>query len=238
MGWDISYSLAETPSEFFDFTVMSAQDPLSADGAWSNNTQGTGGNVAPTTGTSLRIATKTGGGLACIGSAAAQANYEDSFAFLPGVSGGNMRVIATVFVADGYDPEDNHEIQIILGCKTSLAYHRWIECLWALHGGQQTLSQDGDFNGAAFTNIGTSTGLLAGGPQNGDKMIAELYLSANRVRWGRIQDGVTTWAQDTTDELIDETLGNGAGLAVFRRSIAPDSVAASLGFTDFLVEAF
>lgn len=235
------YGPPAQPSPPFSFQVSfdaTPEDPLSLGGLFSNNTQGVGGNVAPTTGTSVRIATRTGGGgVIAMGSIAAQVNYEDSFAFVPNCPGGNVQVLARVFVAGGYVPTDNHELEIILGCKTSASYHRWIECLWSIGGNQQTINQDGDFNGAAFVDIGNSVGDV-GVPQDGDYFIAELYRSANRVRWGRIRGGVTSWAQDVTSATyIDGTLGNGMGIAVFRRSIAPDSVAASLGFTDLLIRS-
>lgn len=228
-------------STFVDFTALSAEDPLSAGGVWSNNTQGVGTNTAPTTGTSMRIATRTGGGgVICMGSTTAQANYEDSFAFIPAVwnKTSNMRVTATIFRAAGYNPSDNHELEILFGCKTGANYHRWIECLWSAAGAQDVANQDGDFVGTAYTIIGVSTGLLSGGPADGDKMVAEIYPATNRVRWGRIRAGTTIWAQDVTNALIDSTLGDGMGVGAFRRSTLPDSVAASLGFTDILIEAF
>jgi len=228
---------------FIDFSALSAQDPLSNGGQFSNNTQGVGGNVAPTTGTSMRLAQLTGGGpVICCGSSAAQGGYEDSFAFIPiaGLSAGqNIRVTATFAVAAGYNPTDNHEMELIIGCKTSAGYHRWIESLWSIGGSHDMLSLDGDFINGTFTPITNDISPeFSGAMVNNDKFVAEHYRSAGRVRWGRIQGGTTNWSFDATDPLIDSTLGNGYGLAAFRRSIAPDSNATSLGFRDLRIEAF
>lgn len=235
----VNVPAAAAPAGFFvDFTALAAQDPLSAGGTWSNNTQGVGGNTAPLSGTSMRIAARTGGGgnLAC-GSVAAQVNYEDSFAFVPGLYSGtqNVRLTATLFVASGYAPTDNHELILIMGAKTALNYQHWVHCLWSIAGAQQLVVQDGDFG--VFTDIGGGTGLLSGGPANGDKMVAEIYPATTRARWGRIRSGVTTWAHDATSALIDNTLGTGMGICAFRR-FAADSVAESFGFTDMTVESF
>lgn len=249
MAWNIVYA-GGGGSYYIDFTALEAQDPLSAGGVFSNNTQGVGGNEAPLEATSIRIVTRTGGGgvIAC-GSAAAQINYEDSFAFVPGIWDGvsNMRATATIWVAAGYNPNgetDNHELELIFGCRTGNAggptgnrYHRWIECLWAINSNQQVLSQDGPFPGANFTDISVFANDV-GAMQNVDKMVGEIYPAANRVRWGRLRGGVTTWAQDVTNATyINGTLGSGIGIAAFRR-FTSESAAASLGFTDLLIEAF
>lgn len=233
---------------FVDLTALSAQDPLSNGGTWSSNSQGAGGNGPAVGGTDVRIVSGTPN--VAVGSIAAQANYEDSFAFIPGVIGGllsgpNYRVTCSVFVASGYAPVDNHEMEIIIGCKaggypsgTTVNYHRWIECLWSLGGSQDTINQDGDFSGTSFQPIGVSTGLLTGGPGNLDKMIAEYYPGSNRIRWGRIRSGTTIWAQDVTNAtyINPATLGNGIGIAFFRR--AGDTNAVNLGFRDILIESF
>ncbi len=230
-----------------DFTALSAQDPLSASGLFSNNTQGVGGNVAPTTGTSMRLAAMTGTStVICCGSVAAQVDFEDSFAFVPIsnlAAGSNVRVRAEVAVASGYNPSDNHELEIIIGCKTSASYHRWIECLWSKGGAHDCLSLDGDFINGTFTSLtNDGGGEFSGGHADHDIFIAEYYPSAGRVRWGRIRTGVNSgnplWSFDVTDPLINGTLGNGFGLAAFRRFIAPDSVSASLGFYNLLIQAF
>lgn len=243
------------PSISVDFTALSAQDPLSAGGVWSNNTDGVGGNEAPIVATSVQIDARTGGGgNIAMASDAAHINYEDSFAFIPGVIGGtlsgpNYRITTTIFVASGYAPVDNHEVEIIIGCKTGNRpgdddpnYHRWIECLWSIGGTQETIDQNGDYSAGSFNLFGSpATPGFTGGPINGDKMIAEYYPASNRVRWGRIRSGTTTWAQDTTNAtyINPATLGDGIGVAFFRRSnSAFDTVVASLGFTDFLVESF
>ncbi len=242
-------------SIFVNFTALSVQDPLSNGGQFSNNTQGVGGNGAPLAGSSMQILTRTGGGgVIAAASTAAHINYEDSFAFIPGVIGGllsgpNYRVTARLWIAAGYAPVDNHEFEIIIGCKTgnypagtTANNHRWVECLWSLGGTQETIDQNGDYSAGSFNLFGSpATPGFTGGPLTGDDFIAEYYPASNRVRWGRIRSGTTTWAQDTTNAtyINPATLGNGIGIAMFRRSnFAFDTVVASAGFENLRIEGF
>lgn len=172
----------------------------------------------------------------------ANGDYKDPFAFVPIANlapAANVRITAEIAVAAGYAPADNHEIELILGCKTSAAYHRWIECLHNIQGSTDMLSLDGDFVDGTFTNMPGGTGSLSSPPQDGDLFIAEWYRSAQRMRWGRRRGAVTTWAHDLTDgsgTYINGTLGNGIGLAAFRRP--GDTVSASFGLYNMLIEAF
>lgn len=162
--------------------------------------------------------------------APAVVDYNDSFAFVPGVSNGNMRITATVYRAAGYNPSANHEIELILGCATtSGGNHRWVECLWSAGGALDIINLDGGPNG--FTVLGGVTGRVSGGPKNGDVWVAELYRSSNRVRW--LVNGVV--ACEITHSLISN-LGNGAGIAAFRRP--GDTSSGGLGFRNFKCESF
>lgn len=206
------------------------QDPLSLGGVWSNNSQGAGGNVAPQTQASMRIGRASDGVTIIAQHAAAPViNYEDSFAFVPGISTGNQRITATVYRAAGYNPVANHEIELILGCASASGSRRWIECLWSAAGAMEIASLDGPQNG--FTMLGGITGAVARGPRDGDVWVAELFRASNRVRW--MVNGVV--ACETTHPLISN-LGNGCGIAAFRR--AGDTDSSALGFRNFRCEAF
>jgi hypothetical protein len=85
-------------------------------------------------------------------------SYDDSFAFVPGF-GPNQYCEAVLYKALGYNPNasgSNHELEIILGCRTSSGYHRWNEFLLNSGGGVDIVSLDGGPGG--FTVIGVPTG--------------------------------------------------------------------------------
>jgi hypothetical protein len=156
-------------------------------------------------------------------------NYEDSFAFVPGVSTGNMRVTAVVYRNPAYVPTDNHELEIILGCRTtSGGNHRWIECLWNAQGGVDIFSLDGQ--PSDFASIGAGTGLVSTGPQDGDVWVAELDRSSSTVKWW--VNGLLA-CQATNSRVSD--LGTGAGIAAFMR--AGNTNPAAMGFRSFKCEA-
>lgn len=200
-------------------------------GVWSNNSQGVGGNIAPLNLASMRVARAADGVTNIAQHASAPVlNYEDSFAFVPGISSGNQRITATVYRSPTYNPTANHEIELILGCATtSGGNHRWIECLWSAAGGIDIINLDG--GPGSFTVLSGITGAVARGPRDGDVWVAELYRSSNRVRW--MVNGVV--ACDVTHPLISN-LGNGCGIAAFRR--AGDTDSSALGFRNFRCEAF
>lgn len=216
-----------------DFTNTAAQDPLSAGNVWSNNTQGTGGNLPPGNLGSMRIAAASSGGINIAQHAAAPVvDYNDSFAFVPDVSSGNIRITATVYRAPGYNPSANHEIELILGCATTAGgNHRWIECLWNAQGGTDIVNLDG--GPSSFTVIGNSV-FSIGPPKDKDVWVAELLRSQKIVRW--FVNGTLVC---TSNSGLISNLGTGAGIAAFRRDASfGTSNSASLGFRNFKCEAF
>jgi len=150
-----------------DFSKLQIEDPLSEGGLWSNNTQGVAGNAAPLNLTSMRVATASDGITSIAMENHGGIDYDDSFAFIPGW-GANQFLEAVIYKAAGYNPNasgSNHELEIILGCRTSSGYHRWNEFQFNSGGGVDIVSLDG--GQSAFTSIGVSTG-AARIPVDGD----------------------------------------------------------------------
>jgi hypothetical protein len=145
-----------------DFATASIENPLSAGGVWSNNTQGTGGNQPPLNLTSMRVATASDGITTIAMATHAGINYDDSFAFVPGLAG-NQWCEAVLYKEAGYNPNasgSNHEVELILGCRTANGYHRWNEFLFNAGGGCEIISLDG--GPSDFTPIGARTSALLG----------------------------------------------------------------------------
>lgn len=213
-----------------DFTNTAIQDPLSLGGVWSNNTQGSGGNVAPGNLASMRIALASNGSTPIAQHAAAPIvnDYNDSFAFVPNVSSGNIRVTAVVYRNPAYNPSTNHEIEILLGCRSASGTHRWIECLWNALGGTDIASLDG--GPGSYTIIGNSV-FAIGPPEDGDVWVAELLRSTNTVRWY-----VNGTLVCTATHAAISNLGDGAGIGGFMRQ--GDTHPGGLGFRSFRCEAF
>lgn len=218
------------PGYFVDFATAATQDPLSLGGIWSNNTQGAGGNVAPGNLASMRIALASNGATPIAQHAAAPVvnAYNDSFAFVPNVSSGNIRVTAVVYRNPSYNPSTNHEIEIILGCRSASGTHRWIECLWSAQGATDIASLDG--GPGSYTIIGNSV-FAIGPPEDGDIWVAELLRSTNTARWY-----VNGTLVCTSTHAAITNLGNGAGIAGFMRQ--GDTHPGGLGFRSFRCEAF
>ncbi|MBW8886588.1 MAG: hypothetical protein JF616_02420 [Fibrobacteres bacterium] len=150
-----------------DFAKMQIEDPLSVGGLWSNNTQGVGGNAAPLNLTSMRVALASDGVTRIAMENHGGIEYDDSFAFIPGW-GANQFLEAVIYKAAGYNPNasgSNHELEIILGCRTASGIHRWNEFLFNSGGGVDIVSLDG--GPSAFTSIGVSAG-AARIPVDGD----------------------------------------------------------------------
>lgn len=182
---------------------------------------------------SMRVAPSTDGALMIAQHAlVAVTDYDDSFAFVPGISSGNIRAIGVIYRRAGYNPSANHELEIILGCRASGGgTHRWIECLWNAQGGTDIVNLDG--GPSSFTVIGDSV-FSIGPPKDGDVWVAELLRASNTVRW--YVNG--TLVCQSTNGLISN-LGNGAGIAAFRRGPTfGTSDSAALGFRSFHCEAF
>jgi hypothetical protein len=244
VGWDISYSLAETPSEFYDFTVMSTQDPLSVGGTWTNNTQGTGGNVAMNAQSSMRVIAAASGGInIAAGDATGQssppasADYMDSFAFKPGFSG-NLRVTATIYVNAGYSPPtdtDNHELELLLGCSSSAGARTWMSCTWNRDGARIMALMNGAPNGfTIFTpeDFGSATPLV-----DGDVWSAEINRTTNRVTT-YLNGAMNLRSQTGEASLVAVASGNGLGIGSFRRTAAGQSAANRYGFRNVRYEVF
>jgi hypothetical protein len=213
-----------------DFTTATIEDPMSMGGQWSNNTQGVGGNVAPGNLASMRVALSRDGATRIVQHAAAPVvnAYNDSFAFLPNIGIGNLRATGVVYRDPTYQPQTNHEIEIILGCRTASGTHRWMECLWSAQGATDIASLDG--GPGSYTILGSSV-FAIGPPEDGDEWTAELLRSTNTVRWSVNGTLVCT----ATHPLISN-LGTGAGIAAFMRE--GDTHPGGLGFRSFRCEAF
>lgn len=242
-------ALAGGPGYSIDFTAAAIQDPLSDGGIWTNASQGTGGNVAVTDKSSMRVALASDGStkiaqhmLNAIDWQGLGRLYEDSFAFVPGVSAsGPIQVTARIWKAAGYNPVDNHELEIILGCKsTGSTNSKWVECLHS-SGGNDIIVLDGVASN--FNLVGGSTGSV-GAPVHNSLFRGRLDRSVNphRVQWWVDTTGVGlsfVLACDSNDGGANKSLitnmGDGAGIAAFRRP--GDTNSAAMGFSSFFVES-
>lgn len=260
-GHNPAWANANRPTLFTEssysasFVRMALQDPLSDGGVWTNNTQGTGGNAAPNSQSSVRVINAASGGITiAAGDANGQSSpydYLDSFAFVPGLSG-NQRITAVVYVDPGYTPnvDDTHEIELILGCVASAGTgsggtRRWFECLWSRSGSRQMVSLGGgfagsypgaanDFQGLTFSDSGQYAAPLT------DGMVwrAELNRAASTVTTF-IWNG-TGWTQvlQYTGPTYMSGLGNGVGIATFRRTANGTTAANRYGFRSIKIESF
>jgi hypothetical protein len=244
-----AYTVARVATSFFtDFTVATIEDPLSAGGRFSNATTGVGGNFPVADKANLRVALASDGTTKIAQHSSTPVDplgstpYADSFAFYPGVSvSGNIRVIARLYRNPSYTPADNHELEIILGCKSTAANgnkdSRWIECLYTVQGGGgcDIVSLDGIADN--FTQLGGSV-TAAPSMTDGALFKAELDRAAGRVRWWVDPSGTGssyTLHFDKTDPLITG-LGSGAGGAAFMRP--GDTNPGGAGFRSIFAEAF
>ncbi len=176
---------------------------------WSNNTQGVGGNVAPLNLTSMRVA-RASDGLTTIAMAThGGINYDDSFAFVPGF-GANQWCEAVLYKEAGYNPNaagSNHELEIVLGCRTAAGTHRWNEFLLNAGGGVDIISLDG--GPGSFTSIGVHAGITLV-PQDGD-----LFRATKSGDTLRLYLNGTLLCHYTGALVAD---GSGIGIAGFIRS--------------------
>lgn len=145
-----------------DFAAAAIENPLSGGGVWTNNTQGTGGNVPPLNMTSMCVALASDGVSRIAIATHAGINYDDSFAFVPGF-GANQWCEGVIYKAPGYNPYaagGSHEVEIILGCRTATGYHRWNEFLLNAAGGVDIINLDG--GPGSYAHLGVSTGAMLG----------------------------------------------------------------------------
>lgn len=214
----------------FDFTVMSTQDPLSNGGQFSNDTQGVGGNTAPNILSSMRVIAAFSGG---INIAAGDSNgqdspfdYRDSFAFIPGIGGANndFDITATIYIASGYDPQTGggaHELEILLGCSTGAGTHEWMECNLNTAGGADFIRLSGPANG--FTPVGSQIATVV--PTDG--------MTWRVTKVGTSYTSIVNGTTVCTYTGSQTGLGNGAGIAAFRRTTHGEA-ANKFGFRTFI----
>lgn len=225
-----------------DFTVASTQDPLSGGGIWTNNTQGTGGNVAMNAQSSMRVIAAASGELNMAGGDAAGQDppndYLDSFAFVPGYTG-NQRITATVYVDAGYSPASNHELELLLGCVSASGTRTWISCTWDRFGNRAMALMNGPPSGYSILNPNDSgSGVL----NDGDVWVAELYRSSSVVITYRngaevLNSSVGPNAAANAAAIAVAT-GSGMGIGSFRRNNLGGSAANRYGFKNVRAEAF
>lgn len=231
-----------------DFTTASLQDPISMGGLWTNNTEGTGGNVAMNAQSSMRVIAAASGGINIAGGDAtgqddppAPGPYMDSFAFLPGIGTGNLRITATMYVQAGYAPAANHEIELLLGCSSTAGNRTWISCTWDRTGIRAMALMNGPANGYTILNPDDA----GPGGQNlvdGDVWVAELYRASAVVITKRngvtyLDSSVGAFAGANAAAIAVAT-GDGLGIGSFRRTIAGGSAANAYGFRSVRCEAF
>lgn len=249
---DSRYPGGDKPDSYsLDFTALGAnENPISRGGTWTNNTQGTDGNAAMTTNTSMQIRLSTNGlTRICCDASGPHVNYEDSMAWKPGFPG-NQRVVATVYVAPGYAPTTNHELELYAGAVCYAADDK--RCIqatvdkagaWvlALHDGDTAAYDSEPTGGWIVIYSATLTG--ASVIADGEQMILELDRTAKTCKlwqgttlrcstqWATLHDEIDARAQTALNNL-----GDGAGLAMIRRGDAPaDALEGSYGFRDFFV---
>lgn len=140
-----------------DFTTATVENPLSAGGVWTNNTQGTGGNAPPGNLTSMRVGLASDGQTLIAFGTHGGIDYDDSFAFVPGFTGDQF-IEAVIYKEPGYNPNasgSNHELELLLGCSSDAGVRTWNEFLFNSGGGVDILYLSGgpsDFTGIANVN--------------------------------------------------------------------------------------
>ncbi len=171
-----------------DFATAAIENPLSAGGVWTNNTQGTGGNGAPGILTSMRVGLASDGKTRIALDTHGGVEYDDSFAFVPGFAGDQF-VEAVIYKEPGYNPNangSNHELELILGCSSKAGSRIWNEVLFNAGGGVDVVYLDGA--ASDFTVIGNVGGISAI-PKDGDVVRAtkignQIRLYLNGQLWG------------------------------------------------------
>jgi hypothetical protein len=237
----------------FDFTTMALQDPLSAGGVMTNNTQATGSNTVYGAQSSMRIIAAASGGInIATGDATGQtappaaADYLDSFAFLPGYSG-NQRITGTVYVDAGYLPAtDTHELEVILGCATASGgnpTHKWIECLWDRLGSRAMAVFGTGQPGASYA--GAPNDFLILSPTDSAYLPAYKFVDGDvwRADFNRSTFTVTTYLNGNlvltmTDSTNFAGLGDGIGIGMFRRTANSETAANRYGFKNVTITSF
>jgi hypothetical protein len=194
-----------------DFATAAIENPLSAGGIWTNNTQGTGGNVAPGNMTSMRVDLASDAKTRIAFATHEGINYDDSFAFVPGCDG-DQAIEAVIYKEPGYNPNaqnSNHELELILGCSSKAGSRIWNEMLFNAGGGVDVAYLDG--GPSDFTIIGNMNGASVI-PKDGDVVratkignVLKLYIN-----------GVLVAGYDGKDP-SKVARGSGVGIAGFIR---------------------
>lgn len=205
-----------------DFSQAPIEDPLSAGGVWSSNTQGVGGNGAPGNLTNMRVGLASDGKTRIAMATHPGIHYDDSFAFVPGF-GEDQFIEAVVYKEAGYNPnahKANHEIELILGCSSTPGGRIWNECLFNAGGGVDIAYLNGGPND--FKMIANIEGRNYFNAKHGDVIRADkignvisLYLN-----------GILKVRYDGADPKM-VARGSGIGIAGFTR---PGAVHNKYGF--------
>ena len=248
------YDPGAAPGGFVDFTAAALQDPLSMSGAWTNNTQATSSNTVYGEQSSMRVIAAASGGInIATGDATGQTSppaavdFMDSFAFWPGFSG-NQRITATVYVDPGYlPPTDVHELELILGCSTSSGSggngeHKWIECGWSRTGDRFMATFGSGING---TYPGSPNDYFILTPTDSGYLPAYKFVDGYVLRadFDRSTSTVTTYLNgNLVFTMVDPThfagMGDGVGIAMFRRTAGGETAANRYGVRDVTIESF
>lgn len=157
-----------SPSGAFSTTFGETENPLSAGGAWTNGAQvGLDWNNV-----------QTGSGNAYGTAFNSPPPYNDSIACLSGFAA-NHYIEGVVFKAAGYNPPDNHEIELFVRCAISAHNARGYEVNAQSSGAYTEIVR---WNGPAndYTRL-TTSGPGFGTPANGDVMRVEVRGSAITV---------------------------------------------------------
>lgn len=226
-----------------NFTTLPQQAPLSNGGIWTNDTQGTGGNVAMNAQSSMQILAAASGGLNMAGGddtgqdvPPASSDYRDSFAFVPNVGLANLRITAVMYVLAGYAPAANHEIELLLGCSSTAGNRTWISCTWDRSGIRAMALMNGPANGYTILSP-VDSGVPAQNLADGDEWVAELNRTTNVVvTYLNEVEYLRSQAGDAAS--IAVATGSGLGIGSFRRTIAGGSAANAYGFRSIKVEAY
>lgn len=222
-------------SYFLNFTTAAQQNPLSGGGIWTNNTEGTGGNVAMNAQSSMRVIAAASGGVNMAGGDAngqsAPFDYLDSFAFVPGPSSPVLRATAVMYVDPGYSPtgdEGNHELELLLGCSSAAGSRKWISCTWNRDGARHMALMSGPANGfTLFSPIDNAGPVIF---VDGDVWSAELYTATNTVITYINGSEISRSQLGAEQALIAQATGYGLGIGSFRRTLAGTSAANRYGF--------
>jgi hypothetical protein len=166
-----------------------------------------GGNFTSTDNDLTRV--RSSGGI-CFGVTDYMRNYEDAYALKTGSWSANQEGEGVIHRASGYNPNANHEVEILLRGSETASSRAWYEILW---------NKDGDFaivylNGEAGDWSDLSAPFTQTVPKNGD------VFKGNVI--GNVITGYVNGVKKV--QVSDSRLTSGRpGLAFFYRSGATNS---------------